>query len=172
MLTSSQNIDMAQIASETDDRLAALFESWRPIIRLTNKDDPQCHFRVGLLRLAYSYARLSVLSVGFQHTFGKASSTSEVPFLWRVSVIRCVRGIILTLYFAVPPSGEGHSIVCCRSSRDAEYVLRPSDTSEALISPTEIYLRHGPEAQSVFVTFASTFLIKVRIQHALRVIYI
>ena len=31
----------------------------------------------------------------------------------------------------------------------------------ALIVVPGIYLRHGPEAQSVFITFASAFLIKV-----------
>ena len=127
-------------------------------------DGPQCHFRIGLLRLAYSYARLSVLSVGFQHTFGKASSNSEVPFLWRVSYILRVRKIILTRKIAVPPCGQGHGVVCCGLSRNPEYVLCSYDHDAVLISAKEIYLRHGPEAQSVFVTFASTFLIKVRIQ--------
>ena len=152
--------------------MAALFESWNPIICATKTDDPQFRFRVGLLRLAYSYARLSVLSVGFQHTFGKVSSNSEVPFLWRVSAILRVRRIILTRKIAVPPSGEGHGIVCGRLSRDPEYVVHSYDLVAVLISAAEIYLRHGPEAQSVFVTFASTFLIKVRIQPFWRAIRI
>ncbi|KAH9929980.1 uncharacterized protein B0H18DRAFT_1117054 [Fomitopsis serialis] len=125
----NKNIDVAQIASETDDRLAALEESWKPILCNAKTDDPQCHFRIGLLKLAYSYARLSVLSVGFQHSFGKASPSNEVPFLWR----------------------------CLRAAKDT--VLSVVD---GLGTPSQmIYIRHGPEAQSVFVTFASAFLIKL-----------
>lgn len=125
----NKNIDVAQIASETDDRLAALEESWKPILCNAKTDDPQFRFRIGLLKLAYSYARLSVLSVGFQHSFGKASPSSEVPFLWR----------------------------CLRAAKDA--VLSVVD---GLGTPSQmVYIRHGPEAQSVFVTFASAFLIKL-----------
>ncbi|TFY67780.1 hypothetical protein EVJ58_g1401 [Rhodofomes roseus] len=125
----NKNIDLAQIASETDDQLAALEASWTPILCKAKTDDPQCTFRIGLLRLAYSYSRLSVLSVGFQHTFGKASSDTEVPFLRR----------------------------CLRAAKDT--VLSVVDR---LGIPSQmVYIRHGPEAQSVFVTFASAFLIKL-----------
>ncbi|KZT73649.1 hypothetical protein DAEQUDRAFT_721712 [Daedalea quercina L-15889] len=124
----NKNIDLEQIASEIDDRLAALEESWKPILyKDARTDDPQCHFRADLLRLAYAYARLSVLSVGFQHSFGKATPSTESPFLWR----------------------------CLRAAKDT--VLSVVDN----LGSQRIYLRHGPEAQSVFVTFASAFLIKL-----------
>lgn len=49
----------------------------------TDQTDPQNRFRSGLLRLAYSYARLVALSFGFQHAFGK-NNVDENPFLERV----------------------------------------------------------------------------------------
>ncbi|CCM01416.1 uncharacterized protein FIBRA_03467 [Fibroporia radiculosa] len=124
----NKHIDLAQVCSETDDRLAHLWETWAPRVRKANTDG-QSHFRTGLLKLAYSYARLTVLSVGFQHTFGKSSSTTEVPFLWR----------------------------CYRAASDTVRAV----VEEIGIPSQKIYLRHGPEAQSVFVTFASAFLIKL-----------
>lgn len=47
--------------------------------------DEQFCFRTGLLKLAYSYARMVALSYAFQHAFGKAGM-DENPFLTRVSV--------------------------------------------------------------------------------------
>lgn len=78
-----QNIDFSELASEADDQLARLWETWIARIRELHLTDPQSCFRTGLLRLAFSYARLSVLSVGFQRAFSKAGS-GELPFLWRV----------------------------------------------------------------------------------------
>ncbi|KZT00764.1 uncharacterized protein LAESUDRAFT_764298 [Laetiporus sulphureus 93-53] len=125
----NKEVDLAKEAINTDDRLAHLWETWRPRVYATNADDPQAPFRTGLLKLAFSYARLSVLSVGFQHSFGKAAPTDEVPFLWR----------------------------CLRAAEDTVKAV----VDEIAIPEHKIYLRHGPEAQSVFVTFASAFLVKL-----------
>jgi hypothetical protein len=54
------------------------------VLEQTDLTDPQNRFRSGLLKLAYSYARLVVLSFGFQHAFGK-NNQDENPFLNRVS---------------------------------------------------------------------------------------
>ena len=72
-----------QLATETDDYLVRLWEFWISRIKATNKTDIQNQFRIGLLKLAYSYARLTALSVAFQQSFGK--TVGEAPFLKRVS---------------------------------------------------------------------------------------
>lgn len=72
-----------RLATETDDHLVHLWEFWISRIKATNKTDGQNQFRIGLLRLAYSYSRLSVLSIAFQQSFGKTAG--EAPFLKRVS---------------------------------------------------------------------------------------
>lgn len=125
----NKEVDLAKIASETDDRLARLWETWIPRVREANTGDQQSHFRTGLLKLAFSYARLSVLSVGFQYSFGKAAATDEEPFLWR----------------------------CLRAATDTVKAV----VEDIAIPSQKIYLRHGPEAQCVFVTFASAFLVKL-----------
>ena len=79
----SQEIDLGKLASETDDKIEELRLRWFSIFEKTDTDVPQNCFRIGLLRLGYSYARLVALSFGFQHTFGK-SNTDENPFLYRV----------------------------------------------------------------------------------------
>lgn len=71
------------LASETDDKIEQLRLGWFSILEKTDIDDPQNCFRIGLLKLGYSYARLVALSFGFQHAFGK-SNTDENPFLNRV----------------------------------------------------------------------------------------
>jgi len=80
---SLQEIDLGRLASETDDKLQELREQWFDKLKQSDSNEPQNRFRIGLLRLAYSYARLVALSFGFQHAFGK-SDTDENPFLKRV----------------------------------------------------------------------------------------
>lgn len=62
-------------------------EKWFSRLAKTDMTDPQNCLRTGVLRLAYSYARLVALSFGFQHAFGKNDGTDENPFLLRVSSI-------------------------------------------------------------------------------------
>ena len=89
VLTPFQEVDFVRITSETDEELKCLKDKWMAIIvEQTDLSDPQNHFRTGLLKLAYSYARLVVLSFGFQHAFGK-NQHAENPFLMRVSVKTC-----------------------------------------------------------------------------------
>jgi hypothetical protein len=83
-----QEADFELIATETDDKLVQVGEKWFARLAKTDMTDPMNCFRTGLLRLAYSYARLIALSFGFQHAFGKSENgTDENPFLLRVSSI-------------------------------------------------------------------------------------
>lgn len=80
----AQNADFERLAAETDDQLQALRGQWIKVIEEnTDLDNYQSKFRTRLLKLAYSYGRLIVLSYGFQHAFGK-NNTDENPFLQRV----------------------------------------------------------------------------------------
>ncbi|KAF8920252.1 hypothetical protein CPB85DRAFT_1429060 [Mucidula mucida] len=123
----NKDIDVAELATETDEELKCLEAKWMAILDQTDMSDPQNRFRTGLLRLAFSYARLASLSFGFQHAFGK-NRNNETPSCNCLAAAYDVHNVILN------------------------DVGRPEQ---------RIYLRHGPEAQIVFVTFASTFLIKL-----------
>jgi hypothetical protein len=163
LINSSQNLDFEGVAAETDEELKRLGDKWQKVLDQTDMTDPQNRFRSGLLKLAFSYARLVALSFGFQHAFGK-NNTDENPFLMRVS--DGCWPIILRL----------HVFQCLTAAFDVvtafvEDVGRPDQ--RMLISPqvldvlvaqyvsSGVYLRHGPIAQSVFVTFASSMLVKV-----------
>ena len=90
----NKNLDIADLASQADDELATTWTRWIALIRAnTDADDRQSTFRTGLLRLAYSYARMTVLSFGFQYAFGKSDVGSDVGLLERVRVffLRCAR---------------------------------------------------------------------------------
>jgi hypothetical protein len=82
-LTSSKEIDLGRLATETDDKIESLRLQWFSEMKKTDTNDPQNRFRIGLLKLGYSYARLVALAFGFQHAFGK-SNKDENPFLKRV----------------------------------------------------------------------------------------
>ncbi|KAJ7363984.1 hypothetical protein DFH08DRAFT_930081 [Mycena albidolilacea] len=124
----NKNIDFEEVASNTDEELKQLEDRWRQVLEQTDMTDPQNRFRSGLLKLAYSYARLVVLSFGFQHAFGK-NNQDENPFLNR----------------------------CVAAASDVVKAI-----VEEVGSPDQrIYLRHGPIAQSVFVTFAASMLVKL-----------
>ncbi|KAJ6494758.1 hypothetical protein C8R47DRAFT_381452 [Mycena vitilis] len=124
----NKNVDFESVAAETDEQLQRLQTEWLAVIEKTDTTDSQNRFRSGLLKLAYSYARLVALSFGFQHAFGKNNS-DENPFL-----LRCVAAASDVVTALVDDVG------------------RPEQ---------RIYLRHGPIAQSVFVTFAASMLIKL-----------
>ncbi|TRM64801.1 hypothetical protein BD626DRAFT_400336 [Schizophyllum amplum] len=124
----NKEVDLEKLSMETDDEIQALSAKWMGIIEQTDMDDPQNRFRTGLLRLAWSYARLAVLSYGFQHAFGK-NNADENPFL-----LRCFTAAKDVVTAVVDGLGQ---------------------------SSQRIYLRHGPEAQKVFVTFAASFLVKL-----------
>ncbi|KAJ7475781.1 hypothetical protein FB451DRAFT_1366476 [Mycena latifolia] len=124
----NKNVDFEGVAAETDEELKRLADKWRLILDQTDTADPQNRFRSGLLKLAFSYARLVALSFGFQHAFGK-NNTDENPFL-----ARCLAAATDVVTAIV------------------EDVGRPDQ---------RVYLRHGPIAQSVFVTFAASMLVKL-----------
>ena len=83
----NKKLDIAELASRTDDELAHTWSIWIARIRdHTDPNDRQCKFRTGLLRLAYSYARMTVLSFGFQYAFGKNHLGQDMDLLTRVSL--------------------------------------------------------------------------------------
>ncbi|KAL5525464.1 hypothetical protein ACEPAG_6800 [Sanghuangporus baumii] len=126
----NKDVDFISLSSETDETLVAKEQEWSERLRQkTDANDPQGRFRHSLLKLAYRYARLTVLSFGFQHSFGKggAGTPEQVSFFDR----------------------------CYRAATDVVHVF-----IDELFTQKE-YIRHGPEAQCVFVTFASAFLIKL-----------
>ena len=74
---------MERLAIETDDKLERLRAAWFARLDETDKTNAQNRYRTGLLKLAYSYARLLILSYGFQLAFGK-NEADDNPFLIRV----------------------------------------------------------------------------------------
>ncbi|KAF7965459.1 hypothetical protein HWV62_43471 [Athelia sp. TMB] len=124
----TQNVNFEKIAFETDEELKTLGSHWFALLDQTDQTDTQNRFRTGLLRIAYSYARLVALSLAFQHAFGKQGSNDKAL------VKRCLAAAsdIANIY--------------------VNDVGRPAQ---------RIYIRHGPEAQCVFVTFAASFLVKL-----------
>ncbi|KIK62927.1 hypothetical protein GYMLUDRAFT_57708 [Collybiopsis luxurians FD-317 M1] len=125
----NKDVNFVMIAAETDEEFLALQDRWYPILdENVDKGDPPGNFRLGLLKLEFGYARLIVLSYGFQHAFGKNSS-DDIPFLERC--LKAANDIIQTM---------------------VEDIGLPSQ---------RIFIRHGPEAQSVFVAFAAAFLVKL-----------
>ncbi|KAF8625539.1 hypothetical protein AX15_005306 [Amanita polypyramis BW_CC] len=126
----NQNAEFEKLAAETDDQLQSIREQWfNVILESTDPDDYQNKFRIGLLRVAFSYNRLIVLSYGFQHAFGK-NNTDENPFLLR----------------------------CLNAAQDVLHAVVDNVCGDPKM---RVFWRHGPEAQSVFITFASAFLVKL-----------
>lgn len=125
----NKNLDIAKLASDTDDEIAKLWETWVTRVRdHCDPQDPMSNFRTSLLELGYSYARLITLSFGLQYAFGKKATGNDTLLM------KCYRAATDVVKAFVTNAGAPHQ---------------------------RIYLRHGPEAQSIFVTFASTFLIKL-----------
>ncbi|KAI0661577.1 hypothetical protein C8Q70DRAFT_664218 [Cubamyces menziesii] len=92
----NKNLDITAVASTFDDKLANLGETWLARIREANFEGVVCQFRTSLLKLAYSYARMTVLSFAFQHTFGRETSQGfSDSFFWRC--IRASKSLIRTL---------------------------------------------------------------------------
>ncbi|KAH9856553.1 hypothetical protein C2E23DRAFT_865967 [Lenzites betulinus] len=125
----NQKLDITGIASVYDDKLAKLGENWLARIKEANFQGVVCEWRTSLLKLAYSYARMTVLSFAFQHTFGRETSSGfNDAFFWR----------------------------CLGASRSLVRTL----VDELGGPQLRIYLRHGPDAESVFATFTCAFLLK------------
>ncbi|CAL1716294.1 unnamed protein product [Somion occarium] len=123
----NKSLDIPKLAAETDDELIRLWETWSALLeKHTDLNEQRCNFRRGLLRLAFTYARLTALSLGFQ--FGRKPDGDDV-MLWR----------------------------CLRVAKE----VAKTYVDDIGIPEQRIYLRHGPDSQSVFVTFACTFLIKL-----------
>ncbi|TDL22812.1 hypothetical protein BD410DRAFT_788152 [Rickenella mellea] len=123
----SKTHDIVRMVTEMDEKFVALGAVWNDRLeRETDPKDPQNRFRSLLIKLAYSYARLVVLSFGFRRTFDKHHQT-RTPLLER----------------------------CARAALTVVKVFVNEFTSYTR------FLRRGPEAQCVMVTFASAFLIKL-----------
>ncbi|KAG0694802.1 hypothetical protein DFH29DRAFT_1032599, partial [Suillus ampliporus] len=124
----NRSTNFTQIASDTDDELARVGTYWFKRLDDFEPKSPMFTFRIGLLKMVFSYARLVALSSGLQHA--KEDHWDENSFL-----MRCF--------------------------------TRASDVINAFVhrlytTPEErIYLRHAPESQYVFVSFAGAFLVKL-----------
>lgn len=79
-------MDLRQLAVETDEELRQLEDKWFGIILASATPDKHARFRVGLLRLAYSYARLCCLSYGFHYAFSK-KNVDETQLFDRVNKV-------------------------------------------------------------------------------------
>ncbi len=97
----TQEVDIARVATEADKELLELQEKWMAHLNQTDLSDPQNYFRIGLLKLAFSYARLVALSFGFQHVFSKKYDV-ENPFLIRVRPFLSLHRSKLSVEFKVP----------------------------------------------------------------------
>lgn len=128
----NKKLNFEEVAVTTDEELQRLQQKWWPILDANvDQNNHQGLFRVGLLKMAYSYSRLLALSYGFQHAVGKniGNNQNEKPFLMR----------------------------CISAATDIiKSVVEFNNRQERWI-----YVRHGPEAQSVFIAFAAAFLIKI-----------
>ena len=122
----------------------ALRERWQPIFAAN--DDPAdliAKFRTNLINLAVSYARLVALSIGMKRHGG----STDDPFITRCwHAARAVCFVVVNELYSPEMSED--------SARFFGILQRSS-------SFPGIFLRHGPDSQSVFVTFASAFLVKV-----------
>lgn len=80
----TKELDLDKLASEFDDKLVALKHHWAAIIdKNTDAGSVQSHFRIGLVWLGYTYARLVALSFGLQHLSGQ-NRLEDNPFVTRV----------------------------------------------------------------------------------------
>lgn len=80
----TQTLNVAQFASDTDDGVRQLGEHW--FNRLEEFEEEKTEiwsFRTELLRMAYAYGRLVVLSTGLKHA--KEGQLDERTFMMRVS---------------------------------------------------------------------------------------
>lgn len=139
-----QSLEINKLAAETDEKLVNMEAEWNERLgQNTDSGDDQARFRNSLVKLAYRYSRLIVLSFGFQHSFvGKAHSDQTI-FFNRVRIFSSTNFFGLT------------SLQCYNAASDVLRVFIDE------LSTQKVYLKHGPEAQCIFITFASSFLIKV-----------
>jgi hypothetical protein len=83
-LTGPKSANFTQIASDTDDELARVGAHWFHQLDGIEPKSAMFIFRTGLLKMAFSYARLVALSSGLQHA--KEDHLDENSFLMRVSI--------------------------------------------------------------------------------------
>lgn len=81
-----QSLEINKIAAETDEKLVAMEAEWNErLSQNTDSADDQARFRNSLVKLAYRYSRLIVLSFGFQHSFVGKAHSDQTNFFNRVS---------------------------------------------------------------------------------------
>lgn len=124
----NKSANFTQIASDTDDELARVGAHWFHQLDGIEPKSAMFIFRTGLLKMAFSYARLVALSSGLQHA--KEDHLDENSFLMR----------------------------CFTRASDVinAFVHRLYTTEEE-----RVLLRHAPDAQYVFISFAGAFLVKL-----------
>ncbi|KAG6374465.1 hypothetical protein JVT61DRAFT_4508 [Boletus reticuloceps] len=124
-----KSLNVAQLASDTDDALRQLGERWfKRLDEFEEQKTEMWAFRTELLRMIYAYSRLIALSTGLKHA--KGGQLDENTFIQR----------------------------CLDAASEIvnAFVRRLFPTAER-----KILLRHAPDAQFVFVTFACAFLVKL-----------
>lgn len=124
----NKSANFTQIASETDNELDRVGTHWFHQLDGIEPKSAMFIFRTGLLKMAFSYARLFVLSSGLQHA--KEDHLDENSFLMR----------------------------CFTRASDVinAFVHQLYTTEEE-----RVLLRHAPDAQYIFITFAGAFLVKL-----------
>ncbi|TFK93973.1 hypothetical protein K466DRAFT_593952 [Polyporus arcularius HHB13444] len=174
----NKNLDVTVEASRTDDQLARLWETWAARMREENNNSPVFQFRMHLLKVAISYARMTALAFAFQHAFGRDPSQGfSDTFFWRC--LRASKDLIRTLvdnigvpelriYLRHGPDSECVFVtftcaflIKLLSPRFATYIPRETrveirsmveEVSDFLGSPDiAIDDRHGPKMYSRFL---------------------
>ena len=148
-----QDLNFEEIAINTDEELQQLQRKWWPILYANvDMQNPQGVFRIGLLKLAYSYSRLIALSYGFQHAFGKNTSNNQNEKTFLMRCLSAARDVITAVVH--DNNRENSCAYLGTVSRNLFRIL-------TIIQSSGVYVRHGPDAQSVFITFAAAFLVKI-----------
>lgn len=79
----TQTLNVAQLASDTDDALRQLGERWfKRLDEFEEEKTEMWEYRSELLRMIYAYSRLVALSTGLKHA--KEGQLDENTFIMRV----------------------------------------------------------------------------------------
>ncbi|KAI0787822.1 hypothetical protein C8Q74DRAFT_1315611 [Fomes fomentarius] len=115
----NKHIDVTAEATKTDDMLARLWETWAARLREEKKDTLCFEFRTNILKVAISYARVTVVSFAFLHKFGQdASRGFNDAFFWRC--FRAAKDLVRTL---LDELGAPHLTIFLRHASEAQCVF-------------------------------------------------
>ncbi|KZV73082.1 hypothetical protein PENSPDRAFT_649168 [Peniophora sp. CONT] len=114
----NRNIDIEAVAAEYDDKIESTRVQWFELLVETDQTVPLNRFRTGLLKLGYSFARLVVLSHGFQHAWRTRDGGvgEEV-------VSRCIRAATDVVSAMVDDIGRPEQRIYVRMASEAQLVF-------------------------------------------------